>query len=52
MKKKTVRREKIVTVQEGELVFAKGLSGYSIVDGRQEPTDEAPIDQPPGGSGG
>jgi hypothetical protein len=51
MKKKTVSREKIVPVHEGELVSAKGSSGWNVINGRQEPTDEAPADPPVGGGG-
>jgi hypothetical protein len=47
MKKKAASREKAAPVQENDLVWAKGSSGYVIA------YDEVPpADQPPGGSGG
>jgi len=53
MKKNKAGREKTAPVQAIDLVWAKGSSGFIIVNGRLDPTDEVPsADQPPGGSGG
>jgi hypothetical protein len=51
MKKQVRSREQIVPVQERDLASAKGSSGWTSIDGRQEPSDEAPSDPTSGGSG-
>jgi hypothetical protein len=44
MKKKAVSREKTPPVQEKDLTWVKGSSGYVILTGDQEPTDPPPPD--------
>jgi hypothetical protein len=51
MKKQVRSREQIVPVQERDLASVKGSSGWIIIQGRQEQTDEAPADPPVGGGG-
>ena len=44
MKKKAVSREKTAPIQEQDLTWVKGSSGYVVTSGRQEPTDPPPTD--------
>ena len=48
MKKPQPMREKTRRIEESDLAWAKGSSGYTIIDGRQDP-DPDPTDPNGGG---